>query len=313
MQSCTLEFHYKVLPYLLSAMETPAPKYNRKPEWLKIKLPKGENYLKLKGIMEEQGLHTICVSGKCPNLGECWSAGTATFMILGDICTRSCKFCATATGKPLLPDVNEPFKIAASVKELKLKHVVLTSVDRDDLPDGGAAHWAATIRAVKNECPGVTIETLIPDFQGNISHLDMVIAEKPEIISHNLETVRRLTSLVRSAAKYERSLEVLRHIAESGITAKSGLMLGLGETEEEVLETMDDLRRVNCSVLTLGQYLQPSLEHLKVEEYITPGQFEKYRQAGINKGFRHVESRPLVRSSYHAEKHIPLTGEDSAI
>ncbi|MBK7215076.1 MAG: lipoyl synthase [Bacteroidales bacterium] len=286
-------------------METPAPKYNRKPDWLKIKLPKGENYLKVKGILEEQGLHTICVSGKCPNLGECWSAGTATFMILGDICTRSCKFCATATGKPLLPDANEPLKIASSVKELNLKHVVLTSVDRDDLPDGGATHWAATIRAIRNECPGVTIETLIPDFQGKTELLDLVIAEKPEIISHNLETVRRLTPEVRSAAKYERSLGVLWHIAASGITAKSGLMLGLGEKEAEVLETMDDLRKVNCSVLTLGQYLQPSLEHLKVVEYITPEQFEKYRQAGLDKGFRHVESRPLVRSSYHAEKHIP--------
>lgn len=293
-------------------METPASKYNRKPDWLKIKLPKGESYLKVKGIIEEQGLHTICVSGKCPNLGECWSAGTATFMILGEICTRSCKFCATASGKPLLPDPSEPEKIAASIKELKLKHVVLTSVDRDDLPDGGAAHWAATIRAIRNECPGVTIETLIPDFQGKTGLLDLVIAEKPEIISHNMETVRRLTPKVRSAANYDRSLEVLRHIAGSGVTAKSGLMLGLGETESEVLETMDDLRKVNCSILTLGQYLQPSLEHLKVVDYITPEQFGKFRNDGLSRGFRYVESKPLVRSSYHAEKHIASGSEEAA-
>lgn len=279
-------------------------KHIRKPDWLKIKLPKGDNYLKVKGILEEKGLHTICSSGKCPNMGECWNAGTATFMILGEICTRSCKFCATKTGKPLPVDVNEPEKIAQSVKHLNLKHVVLTSVDRDDLPDGGAGIWAATVRKVKELNPGITIETLVPDFVGNADHLQLVIDSAPEIISHNLETVRRLTPQIRSAAHYNRSLNVLKQIAESGIKAKSGIMVGLGETESEVMETMDDLRKANCSILTIGQYLQPSPAHLKVVEYVHPDQFEKYRVAGIEKGFTHVESKPLVRSSYHAEKHV---------
>jgi lipoic acid synthetase len=276
----------------------------RKPDWLKIRLPKGENYLKVKGLLEEQGLHTICTSGKCPNLGECWAVGTATFMILGDICTRSCKFCATKTGKPLPPDRNEPAKVALTAKLMNLNHAVITSVDRDDLPDGGAGIWAATIQEFRKQCPGTTLETLIPDFGGNSHNLSRVIAEKPEIISHNLETVRRLTPLVRSAAKYERSLEVLKRIAESGITAKSGIMVGLGETEEEVMETMDDLRKVNCSIMTIGQYLQPTREHLPVVDYISPEQFEMYRMAGLEKGFTHIESKPLVRSSYHAEKHV---------
>ncbi|HNW54250.1 MAG TPA: lipoyl synthase [Bacteroidales bacterium] len=275
-----------------------------KPDWLKIKLPKGDNYLKVKGILEEKGLHTICASGKCPNMGECWNAGTATFMILGDICTRSCKFCATKTGKPLAADTNEPEKIAQSVSQLKLKHVVLTSVDRDDLPDGGAAIWAATVRRVKELNPGTTIETLVPDFGGNAGQLQMVIEAAPDIISHNLETVRRLTPQIRSAAQYDRSLEVLRQIAASGLRAKSGIMVGLGETETEVLETMDDLRKVNCGIFTIGQYLQPTPLHLKVVEYVHPDQFEKYRVAGIDKGFAFVESKPLVRSSYHAEKHV---------
>jgi lipoic acid synthetase len=279
-------------------------KHIRKPDWLKIKLPKGDNYLKVKGILEEQGLHTICSSGKCPNMGECWNAGTATFMILGEICTRSCKFCATKTGKPLPVDVDEPAKIAQSVKHLNLKHVVLTSVDRDDLPDGGASVWAATIRKVKELNPETTIETLVPDFSGNTDQLQLVIESAPDIISHNLETVRRLTPQIRSAAQYDRSLEVLQQIAESGIKAKSGIMVGLGETETEVLELMDDLRRVNCSIFTLGQYLQPTSSHLKVVEYVHPDVFEKYRVAGIEKGFTHVESKPLVRSSYHAEKHV---------
>ena len=225
----------------------------RKPDWLKIKLPKGDNYLKVKGILEEKGLHTICSSGKCPNMGECWNAGTATFMILGDICTRSCKFCATKTGKPLAVDTNEPEKIAQSVSQLKLKHVVLTSVDRDDLPDGGASIWAATVRRVKALNPGTTIETLVPDFGGNAWQLQMVIEAAPDIISHNLETVRRLTPQIRSAAQYDRSLQVLRQIADSGLRAKSGIMVGLGETEAEVLELMDDLRRVDCSIFTIGQ------------------------------------------------------------
>lgn len=283
--------------------ETPQ-KYIRKPDWLKIKLPKGDNYLKVKGILEEKGLHTICSSGKCPNMGECWNAGTATFMILGDICTRSCKFCATKTGKPLPVVENEPEKIAQSVKQLNLKHVVITSVDRDDLPDGGAAIWAATVRKVKELNPGTTIETLVPDFGGNEDQLHMVIESAPDIISHNLETVRRLTPQIRSAAQYDRSLQVLQQIAASELKAKSGIMVGLGETEAEVFETMDDLRDVNCDIFTIGQYLQPTPAHLNVVEYIHPDQFEKYRVAGIEKGFAHMESKPLVRSSYHAEKHV---------
>jgi len=279
-------------------------KHIRKPDWLKIKLPKGDNYLKVKGILEEKGLHTICSSGKCPNMGECWNAGTATFMILGDICTRSCKFCATKTGKPLPVDVNEPIKIAESIQHLNLKHVVLTSVDRDDLPDGGAGIWAQTVLKVKELNPATTIETLVPDFGGNADHLQLVLDAAPEIISHNLETVRRLTPQVRSAAQYNRSLQVISQIAASGLKAKSGIMVGIGETEAEVLETMDDLRKANCSIFTIGQYLQPTSEHLPVVEYIHPDLFEKYRTAGIAKGFTHVESKPLVRSSYHAEKHV---------
>ncbi len=285
-------------------MSEKSEKHIRKPDWLKIKLPKGDNYLKVKGILEEKGLHTICSSGKCPNMGECWNAGTATFMILGDICTRSCKFCATKTGKPLPVDADEPVKIAESIKHLALKHVVITSVDRDDLADGGSAIWAATVRKVKKLNPGTTIETLIPDFGGNSEQLHTVIESAPDIISHNLETVRRLTPQIRSAAQYERSLEVLRQIAGSGLRAKSGIMVGLGETEDEVLETMDDLRKVNCSIFTIGQYLQPTPTHLSVAEYVHPDVFEKYRVAGLDKGFTHIESKPLVRSSYHAEKHM---------
>lgn len=276
----------------------------RKPHWLKIQLPKGDNYLKVKGILEEKELHTICSSGKCPNMGECWNAGTATFMILGEICTRSCKFCATKTGKPLPVDTDEPEKIAQSIKHLKLKHAVITSVDRDDLPDGGAAIWAATVRKIKELNPATTIETLIPDFGGNADHLQIVVDSEPEIISHNLETVRRLTPHIRSAAQYDRSLGVLKQIAASGRRAKSGIMVGLGETEAEVLATMDDLRKVNCEILTIGQYLQPTSAHLPVSEYVHPDVFEKYRVAGLGKGFAFVESKPLVRSSYHAEKHI---------
>ena len=279
-------------------------KHVRKPDWLKIKLPKGDNYLKVKGILEANGLHTICSSGKCPNMGECWNVGTATFMILGDICTRSCRFCATKTGRPFPVDTAEPEKIAQSVKQLNLKHVVITSVDRDDLPDGGSTIWAATVRKVKELNPATTIETLVPDFGGNAAHVQLVIESAPDIISHNLETVRRLTPMVRSAAQYDRSLAVLSQIAASGLRSKSGIMAGLGETEAEVLETMDDLRKANCSIFTIGQYLQPSPAHIAVAEYVNPEQFEKYRIAGIEKKFTHVESNPLVRSSYHAEKHI---------
>lgn len=276
----------------------------RKPSWLKIDLPKGENYLKVKDIVNSHGLHTICTSGKCPNMGECWAAGTATLMILGDICTRSCKFCATKTGKPQPADPNEPKKVANSVRLLKLKHVVITSVDRDDLPDGGAAHWAETIKLIKEVNPETTMETLIPDFGGDLSLVDMVINERPDVISHNLETVERLTPQIRSAAKYDRSLKVIAYIAKSGIAAKSGIMVGLGEKPEEVLQLMDDLLAAGCSIFTIGQYLQPDKDHATVVEYVTPEQFAFYESEGKKKGFKHIESKPLVRSSYHAEKHV---------
>jgi len=279
-------------------------KHLKKPDWLKIKLPGGKNFASVKEIVESNKLHTICSSGNCPNMGECWNAGTATFMILGDICTRSCRFCATKTGRPLPVDSDEPVRLAESIKLMKLRHCVITSVDRDDLPDGGAAHWAECIRQIKRLNPGVTIEVLIPDFAGNTNDLDLVISEKPDIISHNLETVKRLTPQIRSAARYERSLSVLKHITSSGLKAKSGIMVGIGESEAEVLETMDDLLEAGAEIMTIGQYLRPTLEHLPVEAYITPEIFEKYRLAGIEKGFRHIESRPLVRSSYHAEKHV---------
>lgn len=276
----------------------------KKPDWLKTRLPGGSNYREVKRIVEGHHLHTICSSGKCPNMGECWSAGTATFMILGEICTRSCKFCATFSGKPLLPDEGEPAKVAASIRLMGLRHAVITSVDRDDLPDGGAGHWAATIREVRRVNPATTIEVLIPDFDGNAELISQVASEKPDIISHNLETVERLTPLVRSRAKYRTSLEVIRLIAASGIAAKSGMMVGLGETTEEILQSMDDLRLNGCMILTIGQYLQPTKKHFEVAEYVSPIKFEEYRLAGLARGFRVVESAPLVRSSYHAEKHL---------
>lgn len=278
---------------------------NRKPEWLKIGLPKGKQYLDIKEIVEKKKLHTICVSGKCPNMAECWGNGTATFMILGEICTRSCKFCATKSGKPLPVDWDEPDRLAETIANMRLKHCVITSVDRDDLDDGGAQFWALTIKRIKEKNPRVTIETLIPDFDANQNAIQKVIDAAPNIISHNLETVRRLTPLIRSRAKYDVSLKTIETIANSGITkAKSGIMVGLGESEEEVLQTMDDLLSVGCKVFTIGQYLQPTRQHLPVVEYVTPQQFEKYRQIGLRKGFEFVESAPLVRSSYHAEKHV---------
>lgn len=278
--------------------------FRHKPEWLKIRLPRGFKTSQVVGLLNEKNLHTICSSGMCPNRGECWGNGTATFMIGGNICTRSCRFCNVATGKPLPLDAKEISDIVKSVKDLKLRHVVITSVDRDDLDDCGANHWAAMIRALKQECPGVTMEVLIPDFKGRLDLVDLVIAEKPDIISHNLETVRRLTPDVRCFATYENSLKVLKHIADSGIRAKSGIMLGLGETEEEIIETMDDLRAIGCEVMTIGQYLQPTKEHYPVQEYVHPDTFERYRQIGVEKGFRHIESAPMVRSSYHAERHV---------
>jgi lipoic acid synthetase len=276
----------------------------RKPDWLKIKVPSGKEYVRVKEIISRHKLHTICSSGKCPNMAECWGLGTATFMILGDVCTRSCKFCATKTGKPEAVDVDEPGNLANSIKLMNLKHCVITSVDRDDLDDGGAKHWAAVISEVKKVNPGITIEALIPDFMGKSELIKLVIDAKPEVISHNLETVRRLTPQVRSAAQYDRSLEVVRQIAASGITAKSGIMVGLGETQAEVFEVMDDLLKVGCSVMTIGQYLQPTKNHLPVIGYIHPDIFKKWEEKGLEKGFKFIESKPLVRSSYHAEKHV---------
>jgi lipoic acid synthetase len=276
----------------------------KKPDWLKVQFSATGNYSAVKQIVDNHHLHTICTSGKCPNISDCWSRGTATFMILGEICTRSCRFCNTLTGRPLPPSKDEPQNVAASIRLMQLQHAVITSVDRDDLPDLGAAHWAATIRTIKAENPNTTLETLIPDFQGRKELIDQLIAVQPDIISHNMETVRRLTPTVRSAAKYDVSLAVIRQIASSGLVAKSGIMVGLGETPEEVLETMDDLLEAGCSILTIGQYLQPSRKNMEVTAYITPEQFEKYRLIGLQKGFREVESAPLVRSSYHAEKHI---------
>ena len=276
----------------------------RKPEWLKISIGANERYTETKRIVESHCLHTICSSGRCPNMGECWGKGTATFMIGGDICTRCCKFCNTQTGKPLPLDMEEPTHVAESIALMKLSHAVITSVDRDDLPDLGAAHWACTIREINRLNPETTIEVLIPDFQGRKKLVSQVIEAQPEIISHNMETVKRITPLVRSAARYETSLEVIRQIADSGITAKSGIMVGLGETPEEVEELMDDLRRAGCQILTIGQYLQPSHKHYPVAEYVTPAQFASYKETGLTKGFDQVESAPLVRSSYHAEKQV---------
>lgn len=276
----------------------------RKPEWLKIRLAKGEEFLKVKEIVSKNKLHTICESGDCPNMGECWSKGTATFMILGDICTRNCKFCNVKTGKPLPPDIEEPLRVANSIRLMNLKHCVITSVDRDDLDDYGASHWATTINKIIEINPSTTIEVLIPDFQGNTNLLQKVIDAKPNIISHNLETVERLTPLIRSKAKYKLSLQVIEYISKAGIRAKSGIMLGLGETEEEIIKTMDDLLNVGCEILTIGQYLQPSRLNYPVKEYITPEKFEEYRKIALSKGFLFAECSPLVRSSYHAENQI---------
>ena len=276
----------------------------RKPEWLKISIGANERYTETKRIVESHCLHTICSSGRCPNMGDCWGKGTATFMIAGDICTRSCKFCNTQTGRPLPLDPDEPTHVAESIALMKLSHAVITSVDRDDLPDLGAAHWAQTIREIKRLNPETTTEVLIPDFQGRKELVDQVIKACPEIISHNMETVKRISPQVRSAANYHTSLEVIRQIAESGITAKSGIMVGLGETPAEVEELMDDLISVGCKILTIGQYLQPTHKHFPVAAYITPEQFAVYKETGLKKGFEQVESAPLVRSSYHAEKHI---------
>jgi lipoyl synthase len=271
---------------------------------MKMHRASGENYSMVKHVVAEHQLHTICTSGNCPNIGECWNAGTATFMILGEVCTRACKFCATKTGKPLPPDILEPYRLADSIKAMHLKHCVITSVDRDDLPDGGASFWADTIKQVKLINPGTTMETLIPDFDGRIEFLQMILEAGPDVISHNIETVRRLTPVIRTKAKYYRSLDVLRYISGKGKIAKSGFMLGLGENEDEVMQTIADIYETGCKILTIGQYLKPGQEYMEVVEYISPDKFEDYRIKALRLGFSFVESSPLVRSSFHAESHV---------
>ena len=277
----------------------------KKPKWLRVKLPTGKKYTELRGLVDKYDLHTICTSGSCPNMGECWGEGTATFMILGNVCTRSCGFCGVKTGRPDAVDWEEPEKVARSIKLMKIKHAVITSVDRDDLKDGGSIIWGETVNAIRRMNPTTTLETLIPDFQGNERNLDRIVAVHPEVVSHNIETVRRLTREVRIQAKYDQSMAVLKYLKDQGINrTKSGIMLGLGEREEEVIETLHDLRDAEVDVLTIGQYLQPSKKHLGVKEFITPEQFAKYEAIGKDLGFRHVESGALVRSSYKAHKHI---------
>lgn len=276
-----------------------------KPKWLRVKLPTGKKYTELRGLVDKYKLNTICTSGSCPNMGECWSEGTATFMILGNICTRSCGFCGVKTGRPEQVDWEEPEKVARSIKLMEIKHAVLTSVDRDDLKDMGTIIWAETVKAVRRMNPNTTLETLIPDFQGREDLIDRIIDLKPEVVSHNMETVKRLTREVRIQAKYERSLGVLKYLKDHGIKrTKSGIMLGLGEQESEVIQTLQDLRDVNLDIVTIGQYLQPSKKHLPVKQFITPDQFQKYEKIGLEMGFRHVESGALVRSSYKAQKHL---------
>ena len=284
---------------------TVAPVRQAKPKWLRVKLPTGKKYTELRSLVDKYDLHTICTSGSCPNMGECWSEGTATFMILGNVCTRSCGFCGVKTGRPDTLDWEEPEKVARSIKLMKIKHAVITSVDRDDLKDMGSIMWAETVNAIRRMNPETTLETLIPDFQGNERNIDRIVEVAPEVVSHNMETVKRLTREVRIQAQYERSLNVLKYLKAQGISrTKSGIMLGLGETEEEVLQTMRDLRNADVDVVTIGQYLQPSKKHLPVKQFITPDQFKKYEVFGLEMGFRHVESSALVRSSYKAQKHI---------
>lgn len=279
-------------------------KRRRLPGWLKMQRASGETYSMVKHIVEKNHLNTICTSGNCPNIGECWNSGTATFMILGDICTRACKFCATKTGRPLPPDPHEPDRLAESIKVMQLKHCVITSVDRDDLPDAGASAWAATIKRIKEVNPDITMETLIPDFDGNHKFIQKIIDAGPDVISHNVETVKRLTPVIRTKAKYEKSLDVINYIAGKGQTAKSGFMLGLGEKEDEIIQTINDLYVSGCKILTIGQYLRPGSTYMEVEEFITPEKFEEYRILALRLGFSFVESSPLVRSSFHAENHI---------
>ncbi|MEZ7993503.1 MAG: lipoyl synthase [Flavobacteriaceae bacterium] len=284
---------------------TEKKQFTPKPKWLRVKLPTGKKYTDLRGLVDKYNLNTICTSGSCPNMGECWTEGTATFMILGNICTRSCGFCGVKTGRPETIDWDEPEKVARSIKLMNIKHAVITSVDRDDLKDMGSILWAETVKSIRRMNPNITLETLIPDFQGNTTNIDRILAVHPEVISHNMETVKRLSREVRIQAKYERSLEVLNYLKKQGAKrTKSGIMLGLGETEEEVIQTIRDLSKVNLDIITIGQYLQPSKKHLSVKEFITPEQFKKYETIGLELGFRHVESGALVRSSYKAQKHL---------
>jgi lipoic acid synthetase len=276
----------------------------RKPNWLRVKLPVGENYRHVRQLVDSYKLHTICESGNCPNMGECWGAGTATFMILGNVCTRSCSFCAVKTGRPGEVDWDEPNRVAEAVKLMEVKHAVITSVDRDELRNGGSKVWAATIRKIREVSPQTTLETLIPDFKGNMDAVDDIVAAAPEVVSHNMETVRRLYRLVRPQAKYDRSLTVISRLKQGGMRTKSGFMVGLGETHGEVFELMDHLVKAGCDVLTIGQYLQPTKMHLDVAEYVTPETFKMYQEEGMKRGFKYVESGPLVRSSYHAERHL---------
>jgi len=284
----------------VDAQHTP---HRERPDWLKVRLPGGERYARLKSLVTGHRLHTVCEEARCPNMGECWNSGTATFMILGDVCTRSCGFCAVRTGRPAALDTDEPYRVAEAIRIMGVRHAVITSVNRDEIPDGGAAIFAETIRQARSVNPDVRIEVLIPDFRGVRWALQLVIDERPDILNHNTETVPRLYGRVRPQAKYPRSLEVIRRGHDAGMVTKSGLMLGLGEQPDEVTAVMRDLRANGCDILTLGQYLQPTKDHLPVERYVTPGEFAKFRDEGLNMGFRHVESGPLVRSSYHAEGH----------
>ncbi len=276
----------------------------KKPNWLRVKLPIGESYKHVRGLVDTHKLHTICESGNCPNMGECWGAGTATFMILGNICTRSCGFCAVATGRPEAVDWNEPQRVAEAIHLMKVKHAVVTSVDRDELKDGGSIIWYNTIEAIKGLNPDTTLETLIPDFQGKMEQVQRIIDAAPDVVSHNMETVERMTRQVRIQAKYRRSLDVLKMLKQGGMRTKTGIMLGLGETKEEVKQSMHDLVSVGCDVLTLGQYLQPTKKHLPVQRFVHPDEFAELREIGYEIGFDYVESGPLVRSSYHSEKHV---------
>jgi len=291
------------MEFVIQEVEPSRAPHRERPDWLKVRLPAGESYARLKSLVKDHRLHTVCEEARCPNMGECWNAGTATFMILGDVCTRSCGFCAVRTGRPEGLDTDEPYRVAGAIRIMGVRHAVITSVNRDELPDGGAAIFAETIRQARIVNPGIRIEVLIPDFRGVRWALQLVIDERPDILNHNTETVPRLYTRVRPQAKYARSLEVIRRGHEAGMVTKSGLMLGLGEEQEEVLSVMRDLRTNGCDILTLGQYLRPTMDHLPVERYVPPGEFNSYKEKGLEMGFKHVESGPLVRSSYHAEGH----------